>query len=176
MSSLANSALLNHRKKCMSAYRNTASGRCEVSDFLRGDPAFVKWESHHCLPSIEVHHIYGRGSEKHEHFSNYILVSNAAHDWGHDSCPREFECACLFAKLEKREKRVLAASKAGVVNPEKLEKALLQFDPLVLADVCKRASFRGRVELLRDAVGGKRYVDMCDKVLLFLDDNEYGDV
>ena len=74
--------------------------RDEVWAYLTGDD----WDQHRRYTlgiSLQVHHIFGRGSEDHEQRTNLIMVSGCSHSWGHDRCPNEFRIACLYAKWLK---------------------------------------------------------------------------
>lgn len=76
--------------------------RDEAWAYLGGDD-WDQWRSRWTIPpALQVHHIFGRGSEDHEQRANLIMVSACAHSWGHDRCPNEFRLACLYAKWEKR--------------------------------------------------------------------------
>ena len=73
----------------------------EVWAYLTGDD-WSQWRSRWLNPpALQVHHIFGRGSEDHEQRTNLSMVSACAHSWGHDRCPNEFRIACLYAKWEK---------------------------------------------------------------------------
>lgn len=96
------------RSRRIKAARSEACGRYhrevthnEVFAYLVCDDR-QHWLSRWSGPyALEVHHIFGRGTEDHERRTNLVKVSACDHGWGHDRCPNEFRLACLYAKWQK---------------------------------------------------------------------------
>jgi len=89
----------------MQAYRDRWQGACEVSGVIRKlCPEFKEHERRYMLPGYDVHHIFGRRSRQSHAWCNLIVVSKAAHDWGHRGTQPAFnvglafEACCLSVK------------------------------------------------------------------------------
>ena len=113
------SSLVALRRQQCCAYREQSEGECEVSRLLEKSPEYRKFAENHCLPWLEVHHVYGRGNEASECFENYLLVEKSCHDFGHDLSPRGFELVCLYVKLvEQRADRNVLEKLCGMASLE----------------------------------------------------------
>lgn len=76
---------------------------CEVESYLEFDERYRRLKQNWYLPlKVEIHHIFGRGTDLHESRCNLIRVGSVAHYYGHNIASKEFRIACLYAKLLKR--------------------------------------------------------------------------
>lgn len=127
----------------------------EVWPYLDGT-SWRRWqEGWSSAPTLEVHHILGRGQEVNERRSNLILVSGCSHGWGHDLCPNEFLIACLYAKWQKEQYRI--ALDAGG-SPE--------WDAATLEEILG-VPLQGWLEFKRDSVEGE-YAGYAEEMIRWL--------
>lgn len=97
------------QEQCAAYHERYDQHGCEVTELIRKyHPAFVTWERNHCAPGLAVHHIWGRTSRPLQSWCNLVLVSTAAHEWGHQRGEKHFnvslafEACCLAAKRRRQ--------------------------------------------------------------------------
>lgn len=148
----------------MSAYREgSLTGECEVSYLLRKCEQFRRWEDNNCFPTMELHHIAGRQGMMKQSFCNLILVSGAAHSFGH-FCPcREFnanhamEACCWFAKLEMHEKQPM--------HLRSMDQGRQHWDVDILNRICGHSTFEYRCEWLVESLVGSPFESLAAELL-----------
>lgn len=86
-------------------YFAICGGRCEFERFGISRfkiESFCRFERGFNLPvTQELHHILGRGTVYCEHPTNYILLRNSIHQWGHNNS-WDLKVFSLAAKFQKR--------------------------------------------------------------------------
>ncbi len=133
-------------------YRASCDVDCEVTPLLLVDRDCAKWMSNHKLSGNEVHHILGRGKKPEYDFGcNLILVSKAAHAWGHDVAPHKLELACLAAKWQLHQRLLDKAIRDRLAISEYVG----HWNPSAMNEICApQKLLSGRIAYLAGSVEG----------------------